>query len=646
MPTIIDGLLVTLGLDTSAYEAAKARVDKGLRGTGDAADKAGDQVDKSAKRGARSIREAGEQAQKTGKQIRESADKAAAGYDNLAKGAAKFLALVGGTMAIKRFIEDTVESSAALGRLAQNLSTSVENVSAWSNATALAGGTAAGLQGTLDMLSKAQTELQLTGQSSLIPYFSALGMSMADAGGKARPVSDILLDLSGRFGRMDRTTANNMGRMMGLDQGTMNLLLRGRSEVETMIRRQKEYGVVTKRQAEESSRLQQIMVQGRQTFEAFGRELLSAALPALEGLLQVFSSMGDWMLENKEFMQIFLSMVAAGLVAIGLAATPVNLTIAAVTALGAAIALLYQDYLTWKRGGESFIDWGKWEPGFKLAAQGIRYMRDLIEDLVYRAIAGADVLSALWDQDWERVKFAAGEFVRGNGKKYGEEPPAAVPAPTLTANLPNNPAANEQAAIAYFTRQGWTREQAVGMVANLKRESNINPTAVGDNGQAYGIGQWHPDRQGEFAKRFGKPIQNSTLQEQLAFMHFELSSGKEKDAGQRLANTKTAADAARVVSRYYERPRKAAVEAERRAQLAVAMLGGAPGAADVARGAGAAPVAQAAATPVAGAKSNTVETHIGEIKIYSAATDADGIARDMGNSMNYLFTSQANYGLN
>ena len=51
-----------------------------------------------------------------------------------------------------------------------------------------------------------------------------------------------MLDLSERFSRMDRTTANNMGRMMGLDQGTMNLLLKGRAEVETMIRRQKEYG--------------------------------------------------------------------------------------------------------------------------------------------------------------------------------------------------------------------------------------------------------------------------------------------------------------------------------------------------------------------------------------------------------------------
>lgn len=628
MATIIDSLLVTLGLDPSGFNAGKAKVDKGLKDTGNEADKTGDKLKNAGKKGAE-------------------------GYENVAKSAAKFLALIGGTMAVKRFIEQTVESSAALDRLAQNLKENVDTVSAWSNAAEVAGGSASGLQGSLDMLSKAQTELQLTGQSSLIPYFSALGISLADASGKAKPVSDILLDLSDRFSRMDRTTANNMGRMMGLDQGTMNLLLKGRGEVEMMIRRQKEYGAVTKQQAEESSRLREMMVQSRQSFEAFGRELLSAAMPALEGLFKLFEGLGDWMRENKEFVQTFLTIMAVGLVGIGVAVTPINLTIAAVTALGAAIALLWQDYQTWKRGGDSFIDWSKWEPGFKAAGAGIRWLKDLLEDLVYRAIAGADVLAAVWNRDWDRAKFAAGEFMSGNGKKYGERPPeSATPAPAAPSGGTVNSSgkrpggsAEEAAAIAYFQSQGWAREQAVGLAANIKRESAFDPTAVGDNGRAYGLAQWHPDRQAEFQKRFGKSIKGSTLQEQLAFMHYELTEGNEKGAGAKLRQAQTAADAAGVVSRYYERPADAAGEAAKRGQLASAMLGGVPGASRAAMGAGAASVAQANAPASAAPVSSSVQTHIGEVKVYSAATDADGIARDMGKSLDYLFTSQANYGL-
>ena len=149
-------------------------------------------------------------------------------------------------MAVKRFIEQTVESSAALDRLARNLNENVNAVSAWSNAAEVAGGSLRVCKGNLDMLSQAQTELQLTGQSALIPYFSALGISAGGRQQEGQAGKRHLLDLSDRFSRMDRTTANNMGRMMGLDQGTMNLLLKGRAEVETMIRRQKEYGAVTK----------------------------------------------------------------------------------------------------------------------------------------------------------------------------------------------------------------------------------------------------------------------------------------------------------------------------------------------------------------------------------------------------------------
>ena len=220
MATIIDSLLVKLGLDSSEFDARKNRVDRGLKNTGNEADKTGAKFKKAGKDGAD-------------------------GFANVAASAAKFLALVGGTMAVKRFIEQTVESSAALDRLSKNLQENVSTVSAWSNSAELAGGSAEGLQGTLEMLSKSQTELQLTGQSQLIPYFSALGVSIANASGKARSGNDILLDLSDRFSKMDRTTANNMGRMMGIDQGTMNLLLKGRKEVELMVARQKDYGALT-----------------------------------------------------------------------------------------------------------------------------------------------------------------------------------------------------------------------------------------------------------------------------------------------------------------------------------------------------------------------------------------------------------------
>lgn len=660
MATIIDSLLVTLGLDGSKFNAGRQDVKKSLGELRAEADRTAKAVDFAKKSGASAgeIKRLGAEAQKAAKALQDAAKAAGNGFENVAKSAASFLAVIGGTVAIQRFIADVISSGAALDRLSQNLGASANDISAWSNAAELAGGSADGLQGTFDMLNKSQTEMQLTGQSALIPYLSSLGVAMADAAGKARPVNDILLDLADRFERMDRPTANNMGRMMGIDQGTMQLLLKGRAEVEATIRKQKEHGAVTKAQAEQASRLQKVMIDGRQQFAAFGRELLSSATPALEKLLSMLSGVGEWIGENKEVVQTFLTILAAGLVAVGLAMTPVNLTAAAVLGLVAAVSLLWQDYQTWKRGGESFIDWAKWEPGFRKAGEAINWLKNLTEDLVYRTIAAGDILAAVWNKDWARAKFAMGEFVKGTGKKYGE--PAAAVAPTGSPAVPSaatpSDKGRERAALDYFQSQGWNKEQSAGIVANLKRESAFKADAVGDNGKAYGLAQWHPDRQAEFKRTFGKDMKGSSFEDQLAFVHHELTAGQERGAGAKLRQATTAADAAAVVSNYYERPSDKAGEATKRGQMAAELyasrpgpLAGIPGASAASQGVGAAAAAQltqaASAPAVTQEGDKHVETHIGEIKVYTSATDAGGIARDMGKSMDFLFTSQANYGL-
>jgi hypothetical protein len=99
-------------------------------------------------------------------------------------------------------------------------------------------------------------------------------------------------------------------------------------------------------------------------------------------------------------------------------------------------------------------------------------------------------------------------------------------------------------AMSYFRSQGWTRQQSAGIVGNLWQESGLDPSKVGDNGQAMGIAQWHPDRQKalrEFAKNRG--MNASDLKTQLAFVQYELQT-TEKAAAARLRATDNASDAA------------------------------------------------------------------------------------------------------
>lgn len=593
MPTIIDSLIVKLGLDSKDVDSKTPSVDRKL------------------------------------KDIEKGASKTEDSFKQLSKSVAAFLAIIGGTTALKSFILQTIESSAALDRLSKNLNLSVDTLSAWGNAVEELGGSAKGLQGTMDMLSRSQTELRLTGQSSLIPYLSALGISLATVEGQAKPVDELLLELADRFSRMDRTTANNMGRMMGIDQDTMNLLLQGRRELELTIRRQKEHNAVTKQQAEQAAKLQRQLADTRQSFTALGRSLLEQATPYLEKFLEKLIAFGDWLNENREFVKDFaliLGSIAAGFALISAATSPITLTVAAVVALAGAIALLWQDYQTWKRGGDSFIDWGKWEPAITGATNGIKMLAGALESAfnwytkLYERITGHSF----------KNDFGAGvDAVKGF---LGVKP--------VQPQMNSRAAGNISGAQIkkYFTDRGWTNEQAAGIAANVMSESGGNMRESGDNGKAFGLAQWHSDRQAAFARWAGHDIRTATLEEQLGFIQYELTQGSESAAGNALRGAKTANEAGSILSKRYERPADVEGEALRRGNLAQTLAG--------VKGASAALASAGNARGGATVDDHSVETHIGEIKVITAATDANGIARDLGKSMNYLFASQANSGLN
>ncbi len=593
MPTIIDSLVVSLRLDPKDMAAKIPVVTRNL----ESIEKRGDAASKS--------------------------------VEGLTRSLGSLLAIIGGTVAIKSFITDFITMNAQLDRFSQNIGLSVSTISAWSNATEKLGGSAQGLQGTLDMLSKSQTELMLTGQSALIPYFSALGVSLADAGGKARPLDQILLDLSEKFSHLDRTTANNMGRMMGIDQGTMNLLLQGRKELELTIQRQKEHNAVTKAQAEEASKFQRSLMETKQTLAAVGHSLLMDAAPALEKLFGLFQDFATWIQAHGEFISDFLKVLAVGLAAVALAASPITLTTLAVLALAAGIALLWQDYQTWKRGGDSLIDWGKWEPGVEAAIHGIERLRRAFFFVKQGAKEIADIATGNW------ASLVSDALTNPPDNADIENSGAAKTARGLfkrdTVNGPNY-------FKKFFQDRGWTPAQAAGITANILSESGGNLFKPGDNGKAFGLAQWHSDRQAAFAKWAGHDIRLSTLDEQLGFINYELTQGSESAAGKALRGASTAQEAGAIVSRQYERPADATGEASRRGDYAASLLG-IPGASRAAAAAGG---AGSGGSNV----DRSVETHIGEVKIYTAATDAKGIASDMGQSLDYLFASQANAGLN
>lgn len=124
------------------------------------------------------------------------------------------------------------------------------------------------------------------------------------------------------------------------------------------------------------------------------------------------------------------------------------------------------------------------------------------------------------------------------------------------------------AAVARLEQLGLPHAAAVGVAANILKESNFNAQAKGDNGAAFGIGQWHKDRQDAISKHFGKDIHSMTRDEQLQAYIWDMSTANGGHTLQRLQGITSSANAAAMVSRYNERPANQQGEMADRARIA------------------------------------------------------------------------------
>lgn len=102
---------------------------------------------------------------------------------------------------------------------------------------------------------------------------------------------------------------------------------------------------------------------------------------------------------------------------------------------------------------------------------------------------------------------------------------------------------------------GINQNHILGILANILEESRFNPHAYNpnDNGSpSAGLCQWHKERITNFRNKYGKELQNSSVEEQIDYLIYEITS-YEKNALLKLRATNSASDAAYAWAAYFER---------------------------------------------------------------------------------------------
>lgn len=259
--TTIDSLVVKLGLDASGFRQGTKEVGQELDATRKTTDK-------------------------TARDISANGKRAAEFFGQLEKAAVKFFAVITVGRGLSDFTRTIIQTGAQLDRMAGYLGTSADRLSRWQGAVRQSGGTAEGLMGTMQGLSGALTELRLTGTTGILPYLQSLGVSLADANGKAKPLEQILLDISDAVKtKIPKGDQYNFMKLLGIDEGTANLLLKNRGEIERLLTAQKAYSDADAKAAREA---QEKWERVKLNIERTTQELVIKALPALEQMARIF----------------------------------------------------------------------------------------------------------------------------------------------------------------------------------------------------------------------------------------------------------------------------------------------------------------------------------------------------------------------
>lgn len=413
MPTVVDSLIITLGLDPGDFSKGKKQVVQ-------------DMIDL---KGA---------AAKTGKDIAESGKKSSEFFSQLRGQVLLLFAAFSGGKSLKAFTEELTRSNAEVGRMATFLGATTRELSAIQGMALSVGGSSASATNSLNGLNMQLQQISLTGESSVLPYFRALGIAVTNANGGFKTATQLLPEIHRSFQGMEAARAQSIGHSIGLSDDLITILMKSDAEFNKFMEDQQRWGLVTKEQAKASQELQYSTTGVQRSFETLGRMIMTSLTPILIKFNEWLTKVFVWFQNHPNVLKASFVAIAAAVTALGTAmAAPIfavfgsligaigavfgvgiagalALTVA-IAAAAAAVVLLYDDWMTWTTGGKSAFGsfyqyvldkWNSWKdtilPIFNAYKQTwedtVQTIKDGWDLLVAIFTGNADDISRTWNK--------------------------------------------------------------------------------------------------------------------------------------------------------------------------------------------------------------------------------------------------------
>ncbi|WP_205954256.1 hypothetical protein [Pantoea stewartii] len=270
MATIIDALVVTLGLDSSGFKKGQGEIKGGLDDTR-------------------------KQAEQTAKDMEAAGKRAASFFGSIRT---ELLALVGVTLSvqgIKSFVAGMTDNLQQLAVNSRSLDMSAKSLDGWQRAAESAGSSAEKMTGTLSGFQNVLTQIR-TGGGQDNPLWQALASFGSATGANFDFQNDnseqVMRKIADNWGKLSKDAQRRFGGMFGFDNQTQQALSNGR-----LVTDADQFTKISRATDEATQKAQDFnrrLVEMKANFSAASQVLYTALIPYVERLIPLIEKIGNW----------------------------------------------------------------------------------------------------------------------------------------------------------------------------------------------------------------------------------------------------------------------------------------------------------------------------------------------------------------
>jgi hypothetical protein len=359
------------------------------------------------------------------------------------------LAVEGAALSVVAFTANIASGLDNLYWASQRTGATVQGIQSIGYAVSQVGGSVDAARSSLESLSRF-----IRNNPGAEGFLNRLGVQTRDASGNMRDMAAIFTGVGQKLSSMPYYRANQYAQMLGIDENTLMAMRRGVGGFSG------QYSAMAKAigfNADEAARSSNKFMTSLREFGAMAgmaRDKIGSNLAG--GLAGSLDTLRRHILDNFPRIEQTLTKAIKGILALGdiigrlffrliegtsglitwwqsldkqtralislfgaltIALRILNSTfwmspIGLITALAAGIALLWEDYQTWKEGGDSLIDWGKWKPEVDAALKMVRDLKGSVNELAKALAKLLNIDPKSWSLKWDFSNFIdqMGEF--------------------------------------------------------------------------------------------------------------------------------------------------------------------------------------------------------------------------------------------